>query len=625
MGLEPCVAGDADCVELALDPSGYVDAGTAEALLRSDVVGYGLGSQEFPLFLDHFLSKQRTGEVLLEVGHALSQVEQAPDGNYSSRVAAVATDVTEAVAKVIAAGGRVQLVVHCSTPKWLSVNPLDHNTQSGVREPSAQPVYACSMPSNLATWRAIMRGLADHFSTHADSITIVIGNEPDSYFVGERAELLTWYEQSVRGVLDSSAGRRYRVGGLTFVSPLNRRIGNAVPTLGANDKVTFAAREYDEPLTQSWIAHAGAAGLPIHVVTLHMTGGSPAPKETTYWNRARKQVAQWLVNARFDPSTVDLVIDDWPQWAPYASNDTEYFAAYTASGRISMLDSSLRSAGTVRMVQGFLMPFGFRPPGSAPSGFNGVPAMYTEFGVIKPVFNVHAMLGTMRGRITAVRSADPFVSAVAADDGKVVSILLSNHVPLEAQTDLLYGVYKETPILANDFGGNDVTLADVDFDELARVFYDGKKPSVDQLLKDALADPSRIDVSRLAWPDEAKTFFREAQRIGRLGRVRRATRARVDLELKALPAGSYRVEEFVVDASRANTYFHRQALDARVRAARNQGMARIAQEVRAITDEFNLESGQVRDAPVELGGSTTPLRIVMEPNSVHLLRVTRSD
>ncbi|MBW2463900.1 MAG: hypothetical protein JRH11_19785, partial [Deltaproteobacteria bacterium] len=595
-----------------------------DELLRSDVVAYGLGSERFPLFLEHLLSNQRAGEILIEVGEGLRQIEEAPDGNYGPQVAAVAAEVSETAAQIIAAGGRVQLMVSCSTPLWLATHPYEHNALSGERGPSAEPIYGCSVPSDLAAWRSIMRAVADHFAPYADSMTIVIGSEPDSYFVGERDDLHAWYEHSVRGVLESDAGPRYRVGGLTPVTAEVSHLGHAIPTLGSDDVVTFASREYDEPLTQSWIRHAGAAGLPIDVVTLHMFGDSPAPKETTRWNQARRKISGWLADAGYDPATVDVVIDDWAQWAPYTTNDTEYMAAYTASGRIAMLDYSLRNAGTVRMLQAFLMPWGFRPPGDAPGGFNGVPALSTELGIIKPVFNVHSMLATMNGSIEPVLSSDPFVSGVAADEGPIVSILVSNHVPVERQVDELYDFWEQRPIIANDFGGNDITLADVDLSEFARVFYDGEMPSWQQLFDDAFADPSRIDVSVLSWSDEAKEFFRGAQRVGRLGRIRRAAPTRVDLGLSALPAGTYQVEEFVVDGSHANTYGDRAALGARVLSAQSEGAARLVEVVQAITTEYGLESGRVRDSMSELGGPAPALRLVMEPNSVHLVRLTRS-
>lgn len=624
-GLEPCTADAPDCVRLTLDESGYPEAARAEDLLRADVTAYGLGSDAFPLFLDHFLANQRAGETVIELGHALRQIERVPSGDYGPPVAAVANEVSDVVDRIVADGGRVQLVVHCSTPRWLSTQPYEHDVQSGVNEPSDQPVYACSPPSDPTAWRAIMRAVADHFAAHANAITIVLGNEPDGYFVGERDDLLAWYEQSVRGVLDSHAGTLYRVGGLTTVTPAVRRLGNAIPTLGPDDVLTFEAREYDEPITQSWIRHAGAAGLPIDVVTLHMFGHSPAPKETTYWNRAARQIGAWLATAGYDPAAVDVVIDDWPEWAPYATNDTEYLASYTASGRISMIDFSLRNPGSLRMVQGFLMPYGFRPPGDAPGGFNGVPALSTELGIDKPVYTVHSMLARMNGTIEPVLSEDPFVSALAADDGAVVSILVSNHVPVEHQVDTLYGVYEQRPIIANDFGGHDIVAEDVDLAELARVFYAGETPSFEQLFDDAFADPSRIDVSLLDWPDDVKIFFREAQRVGRLGRLRRSAPARVDLDVSALPLGTYRVEELVVDAAHANTYADREALGARMLAARAAGPARVAEEAQAITDEYGPDSGLVRDTEVQLGGTAPLLRLVMAPSAVHLLRLTRID
>ncbi len=205
-----------------------------------------------------------------------------------------------------------------------------------------------------------------------------------------------------------------------------------------------------------------------------------------------------------------------------------------------------------------------------------------------------------------------------------MTILVSNHVPVEQQVETLYEFYEQRPIIANDFGGHGITVADIDLAEFAEVFYGGAMPGWDQLFDDVFADPSRIDVSDLSWTDEAKELFREAQRVGQLGRVRRTAVARVDLDLSALPAGSYRVEELVVDARHANTYADREALGERMIAARSEGVSRVVEEVQAITTEYGIESGRIRDETATLGGAAPGLRLVMEPNSVHLVRLTRS-
>ena len=618
-GLEPCAPGNRDCVQLVLSDTGYAEEGQAEELLRSDVTAYGHGAEQFGVYLSTFLEDQRAGEILLEAGGELRFVEERADGDYGPQVATLLSELLAIARQVVDDGGRIQLVVHCATPRWMATHPYEHNVIGGRREASAQPIWACSMPTDLVAWRGLMEAVADAFAELADSVTIVFGNEPDSYFVGDRDDLITWYEHGVRGIQQSASGARYRVGGLTMVEHRASRLPKTTVTIGGDDVATFEEVDYGEPVTQTWIERAGAAGVPIDIVTLHSPGRSPAPKETARWVTAHRDITGWLEAAGLDPSRSEVVIDDFPQWAPYETNDTEYFASHVASGVISMLDHSLRAPGTVRMLQGFLMPYGFRPDVDYGAGYNGVPALINEIGLIKPVYNVNAMFALMSGSVRPVESTDPFVSAVGAlDDAGGLTVLVSNHVPVEQQVETLYDFYVQTPITANDFGGVDISQVEYDPAELARVYYDGMNPSTPQLFDDAFAEDSRLDVSVLSWPEEAKTFFRELQRVGQLGRIRRGARTRVDLDLSALPPGPYRLEELVVDGQHANPYPDRAALGDRLSSLSG---ARRLEEVRRIDGEYGLESGRVRDTTESIAEGSS-IRLVMEPSSVHLLRLT---
>jgi hypothetical protein len=620
-GAGSCVPNERDCAELRLSPGAYPTV-LAEDALRTHVTGYGIESPQFTARLDVAMERHRMGTVLMEAMTFLRTVTPESSGEYGPQLTTVLAPLVSHIETVTAAGGRVQLGVFCATPIWLAEHPYPHDIFSGVEEPTNQPTSACSAPSDLETWRAIMRGVGDVLAPYADAVEVTIGNEPDNYFVGTQGELFAWYEATARGLLASSGGGSYRIGGLTFVGHKEATLMRAYPTLD-NSTVSFAAEQHEEPITKSWIAFCAEQGLPLHNVTLHQFGGSPIPSSGTYWAHARRDITAWLEESGYVGSEVSLAINDFPQWAPFESNDTEYLAAHVASSLLSMLDLSLREGEPVWASQSFLFDWGFRPDGDFPAGFSGVPGMTNERWLIEPIYNMNSLVAQLDGELVAVDSSDPFVSAVAAVDGNHLGVMLVNHVPLERQVDLLYDYYEHFPILSNFFTAEDLSALGYSLDSLladvVAAYFDGVAPSQQELFDALFDEVSPIDFEALSWPEALKEAWRQAQWTGRSARAKRAAATTASLDLGMLADGDYVVEHFIVDADHGNPYRDRHALEERLSAAEAMGPSALQSEVLAINEEYDT-IGLAVSNELTLTAAREPLGVVMKPNSVHLLR-----
>lgn len=617
-----CEVGSVEPAELLVGATSYPTVALAQDVLRSDISTQGLDYPDlYGPRLDATLQRHRVGEILMPVGFLLRNVASEASGVYDTQIATRFGPYMTVIDDVIAAGGRVRLQINCSTPEWLATYPHPHSVLSGADEASDEPVWACSAPVDLVAWRAIMQGVGEHFGSRANQVSFSIGSEPENYFAGGLNELLDWYTATVQGIGDSTAGASYKVGGLTVVNHQHASLSRTAPTLQGGT-VTFTEEAYGQSITQSFIEHSAAQGLPLDWVTLHHFGGSPVPAEGTYWRRTRLDISAWLQASGYQPDQVEVVIEDWPQWAPYTSNDTEYFAAHMASGIISMLELSLIEGTAVRPVQAFLFEFGFRPDGEHPAGFSGRVGLSTEKGIIKPVFNLNSLLAELEGTLAPVQSSDPFVHAIAATGPDHATVLVVNQIPLEYQIEVLYDYWEQRPIMENYFSGDDLTGVAYNLLELIDVFFGGVMPPWPELIDAYLTDPSDIDLDPLSWPPEIKAAWTEMRRIGRLARPKRACNTEGRIALEALAAGSYRVEHYVIDSQLANAYPDREALEQRLTAAGAMGSPEYIAEVLVINEEYDAESGKLPDSEILLDDSREPFVIDMEPNSVHVVRFT---
>ncbi len=617
-----CETGAIEPAELVVGATTYPRVALAQDVLRSDISTQGLGYPDrYGPRLDASLQRHRVGEMIMQVGFVLRDVVQEPSGDYQTQLASLFVPYMTFIDDVISAGGRVRLLIHCSTPEWLATHPYAHSVLDGEDGDSDEPVWGCSAPTDLAEWRAIMRGVGEHFGSRASQVSFSIGSEPENYFVGGLDELLDWYTATVQGLLDSTQGSSYKVGGVTTVTHRHAGLSKTAPTLDQG-RVTFTEEEYSQSITKSLIEHSAAQGLPLDWVTLHQFGGSPVPKVGTYWRRTRLDISTWLQASGYQPDQVEVLIEDWPQWAPFTSNDTEYYAAHMASGIISMLDLTLTEGAPVRPVQSFLFDFGFRPEGEFPAGFAGRVGLSTQEGIIKPIFNLNSLLAELEGTVSPVQSSDPFVHGIAAAGPDHATVLVVNQIPLEYQIDVLYDYWEQRPLMENYFTGDDLTGISYNIVELVDVFFGGVMQPWPDLIDAFLADPSDIDLDQLSWPPEIKAAWTEMRRIGRLARPKRACPTEGRITLEALPVGTYRVEHYVIDSRHANAYSDRELLEQRLDAAGPVGSPEWIQEVLSINEEYDAESGKLPDDEILLDVSREPFVFDMEPNSVHVVRFT---
>ena len=606
--------------EVTVGSSAFPTATLAQDVLRSDISTQGLEDpDQYGLRLAATIDRHRVGEILMQPAHVLREVTQEPSGNYRSQIATLMAGIDAEIASVLAADGSVHIKVHCSTPRWMATHNFPHNVVTGIDKPSGEPTWACSAPTDLAEWGAIMRGVGEHYAANVDRISFSFGSEPENYFAGTRDELFAWYAASVNGL---RAAAPFRVGGLTFVGHRHATMLKTAPTLNGST-LEFTEVDYLEPITKTWIEQSATQGLPIDMVTLHQFGGSAVPAIGTRWRRARHDISDWLTQNGYTATDVEVLIEDWPQWAPYMSNDTEYYAAHMASGILSMLELSLNEGAPIRPVQAFLFDFGFRPPGEHPAGFAGRAGLSTELGIIKPVFNLNSLLAEVEGTLTPVESSNPFMHAIAGVGTDHTTVLITNQIPLEYQIDVFYNFWDQRPIMENEFSADDLSAVAYDPLELIDVYFGGVMPGWPELIDAFLAEPSTIDLNALSWPDEIKAQWEEMRRYGRLARKQRSCAATAQLRFDGLADGTYRVEHYVLDIVSANAYRDRDSLGQRMTAALDVSTDAAVQEALAINQEYDMETGKQPDTEVQLTTPRQPVSVLMQPNSVHLIRLTR--
>src|SRR5206468_147368 len=136
-----------------------------------------------------------------------------------------------------------------------------------------------------------------------------------------------YYEYAVKGALQ--ADPEARIGGITPATHLSSVFNTTGKTTRNN-----------RPMLQNWIAYCAQAHLPIHFVTWHSyPAGSPVPPGTTAWNAAAKDIRGWLGESGYKDT--ELIVTDWPEWKPHQESDTEFKAAWVASGMMSLAASGV--------------------------------------------------------------------------------------------------------------------------------------------------------------------------------------------------------------------------------------------------------------------------------------------
>lgn len=624
------------------DESGVTEVGvpaagtrlTAETHLRADVVGYGLtwkDPQYLELTMPEFLAEQRVGQILIEADEALRQAQIAGDC-IPDATNACPTDVLSRLdrlqaltGEILAAGGSVMVSLNCATPRWISKHPdYDHSVLSGEDEPSAEPVWACAPPTGSpAQFRALVSGLAGAILDVAQEtvdplepgrIVFNYGGEPSNYFVGTATELLATYRAFARGVRDADSEGLIRIGGPNEVFHRSNELKKAVVTLQpSSGRVTFAAEELDRPLVEELIRFVAAESLPLDLVTLHQFELSPVPPKTAHWVAVRRDVSGWLEAAGLAPGSVEVVINDFPGWKAFEANDKPYLAAHVASSRIAMLVHSLDKSETVRMLNGFAVPVGSYSSVTPVAGFDGIYALFNNFAIKKPIYSMHRLFSRMRGQIAPVEVDDTFIAAVAAVDATGTDVLLSNFIPAEIDYDLLYH-QPRIHILANDFC--DATGLDPSDDP----FFDDYtgEGGLERLLDDLFSGAIDVDAIDTLTDDEA-CWLSTAQRIGTEARERRGKAHRIELRFEVNPASAYHWEIRIIDATHANPWADRDALQQELVSASNPETAIAAINERYAVDE-PAASGEAGP-----GKSTLEIPTTMEPNAVHLVSLRQVD
>ena len=157
------------------------DVGTARAseVLRTNVVAYG--HEYIPETVwKKFFDEQRVGDVLLDTGDISRDSTSLQDLKRRMH------ELAPLVKRIIAAGGRVQLVFQHGIPKWLSSDP--HNNGDLFQGVSGgEKIWHSVPPANYKIWEDVAYEFVRYFNIELNTrgrVYYVIGSEPENYWVG---------------------------------------------------------------------------------------------------------------------------------------------------------------------------------------------------------------------------------------------------------------------------------------------------------------------------------------------------------------------------------------------------------------------------------------------------------
>ncbi len=589
-------------INFSLDAS-KTTARSADAVLRTNVVAY-IHEYIPPYIWSKFFADQRVGDILLDTTRITRDSASLEDIKQRMKV------LDPLVSQTISRGGRVQLVFQNGMPKWLSSDP---NNEGSIFEGSAsagEKIWQSVPPSDYAKWQEVIRAFVHHFNNELDTkgnVYYVLGNEPESYWVGSEQEFHQYYKHFVLGALQ--ADRNAKVGGINPSSPMTDHFNKASPQRMTDGRATFATQPTDggKPMLYNWLRFSAAENLPVNVVTWHdYPAASPVPSRTANWVVAEKNIRGWL--SGFGYSGVELILNDWPEWkAVERENDSEFQAAYVASGVISMVEN-----GTVRPLYLGLMDIpAFSKATKANASFGGGTGLFTRVGLAKPVYNTYALLSKMQGKIAPAETGDDFVRALATVDDDAIYLLLTNFIP------------SKRIIVHNTFGMDGGTLDDESRAAL-RNKLKGAKKSKEELIKGLLDGTIRVE--GLGLPGELAKKVTGVINLARVAmeRVHQVADVNVDLAGLKTGAGNWTYDEYVVDKDHANSYAEKDEIAAQAASLDPQ---RDKAEMQKLRDLVNArtgpDSGRIPGKVVNIEGSSTTVKTTLLPNSVHLIVLRR--
>ena len=584
------------------------DAGTTRAseVLRTNVVAYV--HEYIPKTVwKKFFDEQRVGDVLLDTGDISRGSTSLRDLKRRMR------DLGPLVKKIVAAGGRVQLVFQHGIPKWLSSDP--HNNGDlfqGVT--GGEKIWHSVPPANYKTWEDVAYEFVRYFNIELDtrgSVYYVIGSEPENYWVGNEKQFHRYYEHFARGAL--RADPKVKIGGANTVR-INAKTFTKYNPQQQGNKVVFERlpAKGGKSIVFNWLKFSARKKLPVDIVAWHdYPAPSPIPGKSAHWVAYEKQLTAWMSDLGY--SGAEFILNDWPEWGPVPyENDSEFQAAYVVSSLISMIKHTNVKALYLGMQD--IGAFTSKQERRKNASFGGGTGLFTSVGLAKPVYNAYSLMSKMEGRLIPVQTDDEFVRALASVDGDKVYILLTNFIP------------SMRIVMQNTYHPNAEMPEKIDGKALKRKIKATTGKNREQLIASIL--DGSMDIKELDLPPSLERRAEGSKAVILTGRKRMRAPARVNIRVDSvkLDKGNWRYEEYVIDRTHANSYAVRGKLSERAQSlgVTTKNKRKLRKFVAEANAQTGIASGRVEGSNLRIRGQAIELNTSLEPNSVHLIVLQRA-
>ena len=577
---------------------------SAESSLRTNVVAY-VHESITPYMWRQFFRDHRVGDVLIDTVGITKDARDFNDIKHRM------TELDKLVQEIVSRGGRVQLVFQNGIPRWLSSDPHNEGDLFAGGLSAGQKIWHSVPPADYGEWEKIAYAFVNHFNNVLDTkgkVYYVVGSEPESYWVGNEQEFLRYYKHFVIGA--RKADPNAKIGGINVVGLVTNAYTKYNPKGVSGGQVKFEKffTKDKQPIVYNWLRYSAKEKLPVDVVAWHdYPAPSPIPGKTANWVVVEKKINNWLSKLGYPKA--ELIFNDWPEWRPVEyENDSEFQAAYVASSLISME----KHTSVKPLYLGMRDLSSYSKNARANASFGGGTGLFTSIGLIKPVYNTYVLLGKMKGEIIRVDTGDEFVRALATVDKDALYLLLTNFIP--SKRIMFYNTY-----------GVEEPLADEDKARIKKAMKN-KGMSREELVKAIFG--GKLDVDKLDLPPQISKRVKGTQRVHAESQRRKAQPAKVNVRLTGFrgKGGTWNYEEFVVDESHANTYSVRREL---VERAQSMGLQNDKRKLREFVDQvnerFGVESGRVEQKTISAKGSSPEIRTTLQPNSVHLIVLRKSN
>lgn len=405
-------------------------------------------------------------------------------------------------------------------PLWLSSNPAE---KTAAMQGDETPVALVSPPKDYNQWASLVETVVSHMKKIGVTARYKIGWEPDSMiWQGTEEEFFKLYRYAVLGARRADPNARVGGPGVTeFGSHWAKPVDSGM-----------MLEHFIQYCGKTPLPELGLKRLPIDFVAFHLFGGSPLTSYRVYSAMLRK----WLKENGYGTDT-ELFIGEWSELPDPFSMEREgpYLASYIVASLAAM-----DSAGIDRQSFTSLMDQQIR----SDTEFGGGLGLFTKDYIIRPSFNAFRALGMLEGKRLSAQSDDPFIP-VLASSGKnsEIIVMVANYIPTQR-------------VLARTFLDR-LLEKGYRIEELRR--YSRSIDTLDKILA------GTIDISRYKLPNRLQTDIltirEDLLKLASEVKPRVKNNTRINLELKGLEPGSYKVRKYLIDSRHGNSFSLKEKID----------------------------------------------------------------